>query len=55
MNYTVFLLQINMMNSGTHLVRNHESQSRTNESQLKKMSPKWQMFGPLCTSRRQLI
>ena len=26
----------NMVSPGTHLVKNHESQSRTNESQLKK-------------------
>ena len=32
----VILLQIVMVSPGTHLVKNHESQSRTNESQLKK-------------------
>ena len=37
-----------MVSPGTHLVRNHESQSRTNESQLKKTSPKLKMLGPFC-------
>ena len=32
----VILLQIIMPSPGTHFVRNCESQSRTNESQLKK-------------------
>ena len=32
----VILLQIVRVHPGTHLVKNHESQSRTNESQLKK-------------------
>ena len=33
---SVMLLQIVMVSPGTHLVKNHESQSRTNESQFKK-------------------
>ena len=37
-----------MVRPGTHLVKNHESQSRTSESQLKKTSPKLKMLGPLC-------
>ena len=37
-----------MLSPGTHLVKNHESQSTTNESQLKKESPKLKMLGPLC-------
>ena len=32
----VNLLQIVMVSPGTHFVKNHESQSRSNESQLKK-------------------
>ena len=36
------------MSPGTHLVRNHESLSRTNESQFKKTSPKLKMLGPFC-------
>ena len=32
------LLQIVMVNSGTHLVKNCDSQCRTNESQLKKQN-----------------
>ena len=32
----VILLQIVMVSPGTHLVKNHESQSRTNEPQFKK-------------------
>ena len=31
----MILLQIVMKSPGTHLVKNHESQSKTNESQLK--------------------
>ena len=46
--FTVILLQILMVSPGTHLVKNHEFQSRTNESQLKKTSPKLKMLGPLC-------
>ena len=34
----VILLQIVMVSSGTHFVKYHESQSRSNESQLKKKS-----------------
>ena len=33
---SVILLQIVMASHGSHLVKNHESQSRTNASQLKK-------------------
>ena len=32
----VILLEIVMLSPGTHLVKNHESQSRTMESQFKK-------------------
>ena len=35
----VILLQIVMVSPGTHFVKNHESQSRTDESQLKNTSP----------------
>ena len=43
---SVILLQIVMMSHGSHLEKNHESQSRTNESQLKKkMSLKLKMLG----------
>ena len=43
---TVILLQTVMVSTGTHLVKNHESQSRTSESQLKKTtSPKLKMLG----------
>ena len=38
----VILLQIGMVSSGTHLVKNHEFQQK------KKKSPKFKMFGPLC-------
>ena len=34
--YTVILLQIVMVSPGTHLVKNHEFKSSTNESQFKK-------------------
>ena len=38
-----------MVSPETHLVKNHESLSITNESQLKKTrSPKLNMLGPLC-------
>ena len=36
----MILLQIVMVSAGTHLVKNHESLSRTNESQLKKKNEK---------------
>ena len=47
MTVTVILLQIVMVSPGTHLVENHDSQSRTNESQLKKkeMSPELKCLG----------
>ena len=35
----MILLQIVMVSPGTHLVKNHEFQSRTNETQLKKKDP----------------
>ena len=38
--YTVTLLQIVKVCPETHLVKHHESQSRTNESQLKKKKKK---------------
>ena len=44
---TVILLHIVMVSPGTHLVKNHESQSRTNVSHLKKMTTKLKMLGPL--------
>ena len=44
--FTVILLQIVMMSPGTHLVKNHESQSRTNEFQLTEQ--KGVMLGHLC-------
>ena len=37
-----------MVNPGTHLVKNHGTQSRNSESQLKKESPKLNLLGPLC-------
>ena len=45
----MILLQITMVSpAGTHLVKNHESQSRTSESQLKRTNLKLKMLGPLC-------
>ena len=38
-SYSVILLQIVMVSPGTHLVKNHEPQSRTIESQFKNRSP----------------
>ena len=46
-----FWLQIVMVSPGTHLVKNIESQSRNNESQIKKYiytSLQLKMLGPLC-------
>ena len=40
MTVPLILLNMVMMSSGIHLVKNHESQSRTNGSPLKKMNPK---------------
>ena len=38
-----------MVSPNTHLVKNHESQSRTSEAKLKKKtSPKLKILGPLC-------
>ena len=46
---SVILLQIVMVSPETHLAKNHESLSITNESQLKKeTSPKLKMLEPLC-------
>ena len=47
--YTVILLQIVRVSPETHLVKHHESQSRTNESQLKKKEEnlKLKMLGPI--------
>ena len=46
---SVILLQIVMVSPGTHLVKNQESQSRTNDSQFKKRwIPKLKMLGSLC-------
>ena len=42
---SVILLQIVMVSHGSHLVKNHESQSRTNEFQFKKMCLKLKMLG----------
>ena len=43
---SVILLQIVMVSHGSHLAKNHEFQSRTNESQFKKkMSLKLKMLG----------
>ena len=43
-----------MVSPGTHLVKNHESLSITNESQCKKMRPKLKMLGPLCNQTVKL-
>ena len=37
-----------MLSPGTRLVKNHESQSRTNETKLKRSSPKLKMLWPFC-------
>ena len=48
-SFPVIFWQIVMVNSGTHLVKTHDSLSITNESQFKKSrSPKLKMLGPLC-------
>ena len=44
-NITAILLQIVMVSPGTPLVKNHESQSRPNESQFKNNQSE---IGPLC-------
>ena len=54
--YTMILLQTVMVSPGTHLLKNRESLSRTNEFQLNKKknktkktwSTKLNMLGPLC-------
>ena len=50
-----------MVRRGTHLMKSHESQSKTNESKLKKigvtvkkMSPKLKMLGLFCNQRVNL-
>ena len=47
---SLILLQIVMVCPRTHFVKNHRSQSRTSESQLKKKTAdrKLKMLGPLC-------
>ena len=47
---TVILLQTVKVGRGTHLVKNYESQSRANKTQLKTASPKLKTLGPLCNS-----
>ena len=49
----VILLQIVMVSPGTHLVKNHESQSRTIYSQFKKCVQNWKCLDLYVT--RQLI
>ena len=44
----MILLQIVMVSPGTLFVKTHESQSRTNESQLKNTSPSLKTLEPLC-------
>ena len=44
---TLTLLQIVVASPGTHLVKNYESQSRTNEFQFS-LKLKMLAFGPLC-------
>ena len=51
----VILLQIVMVSPGTHLVIKHDSQSRTREFQLKKMSPKLKMLWPSCNQTVNLM
>ena len=52
----VFLLQVVMVSPGTHLVKNHESLSITNECQYKKTRiSKLKMLGPLCEPTRKLF
>ena len=47
---SMILSQIVIVSPGTDLVKHHDSQSRTNDSQLKKqLSPKLKMLGPLCS------
>ena len=42
----VILLQIVKVSPGTHPVKNHESECRTNESQFKNTSAKLKLLGP---------
>ena len=51
---TMILLQITMVSPGIHLVKNHGSQSRTSESQLKRTNLKLKMLGPLCNQTVKL-
>ena len=51
---SVLLLQIVMVSSGTHLVKNHKSPPITNQSQIKKKKKKESCLG-LYVSCRQLI
>ena len=51
---SVLLLQIVMVSSGTHLVKNHEFRPITNQSQIKKKKKKESCLG-LYVSCRQLI
>ena len=52
----VILLQMVMVSPGTHLVKNHESLSITNESQYKKTRiSKLKMLGPLCEPTPKLF
>ena len=54
MVHAVILLQIVNVSPETHLVKNRESQSRTNESQFEKQwVPSWKCLGFFAT--RQLI
>ena len=58
MNYTVILLQsLVMVSPGTHLSKNHKSQSRQpmSASLKKKTSPKWKILGPLCSYLQTVI
>ena len=51
----VTLLQILIVSPGNLLVKNHESLSINNESQLKETrSPKLKMLGPLCNQTDNL-
>ena len=49
----VILLQIVMVSPGTHLVKSYESQSRTNESKLKKRVRNWKCLGLYVTEQSE--
>ena len=51
----VILLQIVKVSPGTHPVKNHESECRTNESQFKKTTPKLKLLGPLQLCETSLV